>query len=307
MKSIQKKYEALLKVNIAGFNVVLISMSQIHKFYNFSCFLSLVSCLLILTTSCQKVIQIDLNTANPQLVVEANINNQPGPYIVKLSQTVNFTNITDIPPVEGATVILSDSSGNSESLIERSNGIYMTKTFRGIPGQYYKLSILSNGKTFDAISRMPYPVKLQKLDITEEANDRPSFGGGRDQKKRYRVNYEIEDPVQYKNYYRFVAYHKNMELITRRVFDDQFHNGKIIVDEFGLNDTAKFEVGDTILVNLECIDKATYDFYRTLRDGFGGLGFLSASPANPITNVSDNALGYFSAYSVVMQYAVIPK
>jgi hypothetical protein len=40
--------------------------------------------------------------------------------------------------------------------------------------------------------------------------------------------------------------------------------------------------------------------------GVSGLTFLSASPSNPISNISDNGLGYFSAYSVNKGFEIIP-
>lgn len=121
------------------------------------------------------------------------------------------------------------------------------------------------------------------------------------------MNYEVYDPEQYTNYYRFVAYHKNREITSRRVFDDQFSNGKIIAGEFGLNDSIDFKPGDTITVELQNIDKGTYDFFRTLRNGAAGLAFLSASPSNPISNISNNGLGYFSACSINSGYSIIPN
>jgi hypothetical protein len=258
--------------------------------------------------SCQKVIKIDLNSPSPQLVVEASISDKPGPYYVKLSKTVNFDNITAIPAVLGANVEISDSSGNGETLTELTNGIYKTNTLKGIPGQKYKLTIKTEGQIYESVSYMPYPVEGLKLAIQREVEDRPSIGGsGGEQIIRYQVNFEINDPQKYKNYYRFIVYHKKREISSRRVFDDQFNNGKIIADEFGLNDTINFEIGDTVAIELQNIDQGTYNFFRTLREGLGGLSFLSASPANPISNISNNGLGYFSAYSVNEGFSVIPN
>ncbi len=259
-------------------------------------------------TSCQKVITIDLNSPAPQLVVEANISDMPGPYFVKLSKTVNFDNITDIPAVKGAIVEISDSSGKAETLTEAGNGIYSISRLRGVPGQAYRLTIKTDNQVYESGSTMPYPVSSFNLYITREASDAPSIGDNTGpQQQRYQVNYEINDPENYKNYYRFVVYHKNRQIASRRVFDDQFHNGKIIEGEFGLRDTTNFIPGDMVTVELQNIDKGTYDFFRTLRNGVSGLTFLSASPSNPISNISNNGLGYFSAYSVNTAILQVPQ
>lgn len=259
--------------------------------------------------SCQKVVNIDLNSPSPQLVVEANISDKPGPYFVRLTKTVNFDEITRIPPVTGATVEISDSSsGTHETLIELKDGIYMTSSLSGIPGHRYKLTIKNEGQIYESVSEMPFPVGSLKLDIKREIDNEDPFGGNSgNQSFRYRVNYEINDPAKYTNYYRFIIYHKNREIRSRRVFDDQFHNGKIIADDFILHDTINFDPGDTVRIELQNIDRNTFNFFRTLRAGAGGLSFLSASPSNPISNISNNGLGYFSAYSQNSGYLIIPQ
>jgi hypothetical protein len=258
--------------------------------------------------SCQKVINLDLNSASPQLVVEANISDGQGPYFVRLSKTVNFDEVSAIPPVTGATVEISDSlSDTHETLTELNNGVYRTSLLKGIPGHMYRLTINTEGLVYEAVSAMPFPAVALKLDVTREIDD-DSFGGNNGGRiYQYRVNYEINDPVEFTNYYRFVVYHKNRELSSRRVFDDQFHNGKIIADGFILHDTIDFDPGDTVRIELQNIDKNTYNFFRTLRAGAGGLSFLSASPSNPISNISNKGLGYFSAYSRNSGYVIIPK
>lgn len=258
--------------------------------------------------SCQKVINIDLNNASPQLVVEANISNLPGPYFIKLSKTVSFSGITEIPAVKGAIVEISDSSGNKETLTELLNGFYRTRTLRGIPGHKYTLTIKTDGQTYESVSRMPYPVGNLTLGIKREVDYGHLPGGGAgDQSMRYVVNYEINDPGEYKNYYRFIVYFKNGIFNSHRAFDDQFHNGKIIADEFELHDTLNFNPGDTVMVELQNIGSGAYNFFRTLREGAGGMSFLSASPSNPISNISDDGLGYFNVCSVTDRMLIIPE
>ena len=254
--------------------------------------------------SCQKVIELDLNTTAPQLVVEANISDQKGPYFVRLTQSVDF-NAVSIPTVSGAVVEITDlTTGLRERLTDLSNGIYMTSLIPGIPGHAYSLRVRTSGQDYEAESAMPYPALSLKLEVKREIDDEPSASG--DPAYEFRVYYEITDAEQFDNYYRFVIYHKNRELRSRRVFNDQYHNGKIIADDFALHDSIDFEPGDTVEIELQNIDKNTYDFFRTLREGASGLTFLSASPANPITNISNNGLGYFSASSLNKGYVVIP-
>ena len=227
---------------------------------------------------------------------------------MKLSKTVNFDNITEIPAVTGAIVEISDSTGNTETLTELGNGIYLTNSTHGIPGHKYNLTIKTEGQIYESVSRMPYPISKLQLAIERFTEEGSQFGGtDKPPVIQYRVHFEINDPGEFKNYYRFVEYYKNIEISSLRVFSDQFHNGKIIADDFRLNDTINFTPGDSVLIELQNIDENTFNFYRTLRDGLGGLSFLSASPSNPISNISNNGLGYFSAYSVNPGYSVVPR
>ena len=49
------------------------------------------SLILVAFTSCQKVINIDLNTTDPQYVIEGEITNEARPYQIKITKTVNFS------------------------------------------------------------------------------------------------------------------------------------------------------------------------------------------------------------------------
>ena len=52
--------------------------------------------------------------------------------------------------------------------------------------------------------------------------------------------------------------------------------------------------GDIVTVWLESVDKGVYDYFRTA----GREDGQSASPSNPVSNISNGALGYFSASAV---------
>ena len=68
-----------------------------------------------------------------------------------------------------------------------------------------------------------------------------------------------------------------------------------------------FEKNDTMKVELLSIDKAAYDYFSTLADVLLSEDtgpVFSSIPDNPLTNISNGALGYFAAYSVRTQTVV---
>jgi hypothetical protein len=68
-----------------------------------------------------------------------------------------------------------------------------------------------------------------------------------------------------------------------------------------------FQKTDTLIVELQSIDKATYDYFTTLESISGNVMEQTASPANPISNFNNGALGYFSAYSFDRKIVIIKE
>ena len=67
--------------------------------------------------------------------------------------------------------------------------------------------------------------------------------------------------------------------------------------------TPPLVAGDSIKVWLECIDHGVFEYFRTAnRDGGH-----STSPANPVSNITNGALGYFNACSVRKKVFIYPE
>jgi hypothetical protein len=107
---------------------------------------------------------IELNPSfNPTLVVEGLITDQPGPYVVTISRAIPVTTDAQLqtPPIyeSGATVVIQDDQGNSETLIEKSSGSYYTSFFQGIVGRTYSITIRTiDGNTYESLPEKMLPV-----------------------------------------------------------------------------------------------------------------------------------------------------
>ena len=55
--------------------------------------------------------------------------------------------------------------------------------------------------------------------------------------------------------------------------------------------------GDSVTVKLANIDKATYDFWRTMEYNYQSIGNPFSSPTVVMSNISNDALGYFGGYA----------
>ena len=273
-------------------------------------YLLLITCSIF--ASCTKVVNIDLNTANPNIVVDAEITDQAGPYTVNLTQTVNFSDNNVFPGLTGAKVIISDNAGNSETLTETGSGNYVSSHLQGVSGRAYHISITSNNKNYTATSIMPAPVALDSV-VADTSSRRigggGGFGGGGNTATVLGVSVRavFTDPAGITNYYRLLEYVNrvpNYDNIT--IISDQGQDGAIIVRNVTRRDTS-IHKGDTINVVLESIDANVYEYYRTLRHVTRSqTGIQTTVPGNPTTNLSNNALGFFSAYAVRSKYVIAP-
>lgn len=256
----------------------------------------LLAVLSLISISCEKVVDIDLNSSSPNIVIEGSISDQPGPYFVKLSKTVNYDETNVFPPITGANIVVSDELGNSETLLETQPGMYKISKMRGASGRTYSLTVIAEGKKYIASSTMPNSVKIDSLSVQNQ------FLFGQNKKV---INVHFKDPAQVNNYYRFVEVKNNAEQKFIFLYDDRVQNGSFVSSGmFAEKDTLR--TNDSVLVLLQCVDKGVYDYLRTLNSVSGNGGPQSTSPANPASNISNGALGYFSAYAVNSKHIIIP-
>lgn len=250
-------------------------------------------------SSCTKVIDINLNAAEPKIVIEGNISNQPNSCIIKLSKTVNFNESNTFPPVNGAIVTISDNLGNSETLTEASSGIYTSNSIQAIPGRTYSLSVTSDGKNYTSTATVPNTVSIDSLLI-----DSISMGfGGRKSSKFIRILYQ--DPFGINNYYRFIEIINGNTVNTIFINDDKLQDGSLINYRLRKGDSP-LNSGDNVTILLQTIDKAVYDYFSMLQQLVGGgRGGQTATPANPKSNISGGALGYFSANSETSKTIIV--
>lgn len=72
-------------------------------------------------------------------------------------------------------------------------------------------------------------------------------------------------------------------------------------------DKRSFKKGDTVTLKLSNIDKATFDFWRTMEYTYSSVGNPFSSPITVIGNISNGALGYFGGYATQYRSIIIPK
>jgi hypothetical protein len=167
--------------------------------------------------------------------------------------------------------------------------LYTTTTITGIPKHTYLLSVSAEGKQYTASSTMPGTVALDSVTFAENTD----FNN----KKEINAVVNFRDPSAAGNYYQFTERLNGKLVPNIFVFEDRLSNGRYIEQPL-FNDSAYLKKGDTLSLSMFCVDKNMYNYFFTLLNVTGNNNFQSATPANPITNISNGALGYFSAHTV---------
>ena len=256
--------------------------------------------LTILLTSCESVIEIDLDYMVPLLVIEGVIDDFDNKCTVKLSKTTDYFNLNKNPAVSGAVILLTDKAGTVVKFNETEPGIYMGESLLAKSNMEYTLSILSEGDKYIAKATVPQRVNIDSLNF--KYNPEGIF-----YEVGYVVSCHLSDPEETRNYYRLKTYNINdatKARISKELYDDDVYNGNNVELQWSNN---VYHQNDTVVVELYSLDEQTYDYYKTLFPISGGAEMMSlTTPANPNTNISNGALGYFGAYTLSRDTIIIP-
>lgn len=245
----------------------------------------------VFLVSCQKVVSVHLDSSEAQYVIVGTVNGGVQGCSVSISQTKDFSEDNDFPGISGATVTIANN-GVNYALTDNNDGVYKTDAITGVPGDTYDLTVVLGGTTYTASSTMPQLVAFDSMYVSQSA-----FSG----KSHMTVVYQ--DPAGIANYYRFVQYVNGNKEKTIFVSDDEFTDGNLTRNQLNYsNDTddkkRDIDAGDSVRVDMMCIDQAVYNYWYSLSSGATGDS-QSASPSNPVTNIKGgNVMGYFGAQTL---------
>ncbi|MEX1002917.1 MAG: DUF4249 domain-containing protein [Crocinitomicaceae bacterium] len=254
--------------------------------------------LILFFFSCEKVIEVPLDEASQQIVVEGTLYDQPDESVVKLSRTGSVYDDSGFEKISGAQVTVTDDQGNTYNFLEDGNqaGSYRNSSFLTQPNYTYALTIYVDDDTLTAKSSTKGSVVLDSLTYI------PQYGGFGTEDTTFLVFYNFSDEAAQENYYRMIPYVNDERSDFLYLQNDQLFNGKTIRAPFFAE---SIEAGDTILARLISMDKENYKYFNTLSNNDGGA--FSPTPANPVSNIEGGALGYFGAYITDNDTIIIPE
>jgi hypothetical protein len=292
--------------------------------------------------SCETKIDPALEQVEPVLVVDAWLTNKPGNQTIILTQTQNYFDSSTPPPVTGATVSVTDNNNKVFSFVENTAkpGYYIWKPVSnetiGVVGSSYKLSILTNGETYSAESRMGPTTPIDSITFkkNEPTQQNPDF---------YRGQFYAKDVIGKGDTY-WIRTYKNGVLLNKPsdiniAYDAGFDaggsffsrigktkdgkrdsiilvdfippiRGRINPNDTDANDNAlsPYVPGDSVYVEIHSITVAAFEYLNQVSQQTNRPGGFSELFARPIDNVSTNivnvnskekkAVGFFNVAAV---------
>jgi hypothetical protein len=288
-------------------------------------FIFTVITIIFFITGCEKNIDIELQKAPPQLIVEAYINNENPAYnyvVLSKSQDYYEPNFQSLP-VSNAVVTITEGSLQNNNIVwdvagkttlaEVNNnmlpssvrsGVYFdprlfvnpSQALQGKIGKYYLLEINTEGKTYTGVTNILQPVILDSIQYGFP------FVDDEDDSTKVRLTTFYKDPDTLGNtqfyFWRNNANKNNFGWAglnkSRAPGKDEVGNGQQLQITFPQG----FLYNDTIDFYLTSVNRNTYNFwdsYNKARDNGGPF----ATPVKMLNFITgDNVIGCFSGFAI---------
>lgn len=283
--------------------------------------------------ACEKDITVDLPEVDKKVVVEGMVFVGEHPTVGLTYSFPYFTNFSGIDlsdPNElgkfivlNAKVTISDGVFTEHLSLGYDNSkfppiLYVADTMVGVAGKTYTLNIEAEGKSYSAVTTVPFPVALDSVRWFKEPN-KDSLGTCR---------LFFLEPSTPGNIYRLFSKRQGYPSFVPNpgfsVINDQAYNGSQVEYPFGRpnpqssvfsannpqleeDETRGYWVkGDTVYVRFSSIDAVSFEYIRTLEQAASISGNPFNNPVTVKSNLTNGALGGFVGYGQTDLVYIIP-
>ena len=298
---------------------------------NIAFLLLLVSCFF---TACEDIVDIDLDEGSVEMVVDAWINTDTVPQVIKLRTTAPYFSNAFAPVVSGATVTVTDQDGTVFNFIETDDsGNYVWTPEPGerfgTIGNNYFLEISKDDKTYVSASQLNPTVPVDSIvsEFREESLGEPE---GYYAEFFARDNPGLGDAYWIKAFKNDIFLNKPQEIniafdagpssgaevdglifITpiREAINRVPDSGDDAIDDF---ENPPFELGDTIRVEILSLTLEAFTYLERVRiqTTLGDAALFAEPPANVPTNIlssepNENPQGFFVVSDISSLEAIV--
>jgi hypothetical protein len=260
---------------------------------------------LLLFSGCEEVVDVNLDTAAPRLVVEASINWVKGTegnvQTIRLTTTTGYYN-TEIPQVTDAAVSVTNSAGTVFTFDNVADtGNYTCTNFIPQLGESYTLTVIRGDEVYTAVETL---FAVPDIARVEQDNEGGFLGD------EVEIRFFFQDNGAENNWYMNRFDTAVLAFPEYDVLDDEFTQGN---EMFSILSDEDLAPGDVVDIKLYGTSERFYNYMEILlsvSEGGGG-GPFSTTPStvrgNLVnqTNEANYALGYFRLSEVAtLQYTV---
>jgi len=261
-----------------------------------------------LLMSCQETVILDIESSEPQVVIEGLITNSDLNFI-KVTKSRSFYDTGEAEKVTNATVVVSV---NAEDIVFIHNpgnnpqleGVYLPPMgFSPVVGNTYSMSVIVNGEEYEAEETLLPVTTIDSLTVRLDEDEmlKTDVEG-----RFYEVIFYAKEPQDRVDHYLF-KYYRNDSIVRDHFEDIYVSEDKFLGEEIDdLPIAGYYAIGDTVRVEMYSLTRESYVFYSdvfNLINGDGGM--FSPPPANPRNNISNDGLGYFQVSAIDSETIVV--
>lgn len=250
--------------------------------------------ILMIFSNCEKVIDVDVPSIEPKLIIDASFevyfDESPvtAKTVVTLTESADYFDET-IPVISNATVFVTNLSDNSIISFSDADadGNYEPNTnFIPADNVEYELTVIHNNETYKGEA-----TKIKSTRIIEVNQGNSTLFSGNE----VEINVKIQDQLNIDNYYFFDFDNNNFSVIEDRFFDGQEYE----VPNFYAED--EIVLPSAVNIRMLGVSKDYFTYLRILisQSGLNGGGPFETVPTSLLGNmintsdVNNFPLGYF--------------
>lgn len=245
---------------------------------------------LLSLSSCEDVIDVNLETGDATLVIDAEILWKKGTdgsvQTIRISRMADYYN-PEPPKVSGAQVYVSNSNGDVFTFNESDQeGLYICNDFIPQLNETYTLEVTTGDQTFTASETLMPVTEINRL----EQDYIQGFS-----EKNFQVSIFYYDPENQTNFYLTDFKVDILQYPEYILTDDDFYNGNEIEDSFSDED---LEPGDFVEITHRGVSGQFFNYMHLVLETTSPNPFATP-PANIRGNIinqnnsDEYALGYF--------------
>lgn len=276
---------------------------------------------LISFTSCEDVIDVDLDQGEVLLVTDAFITNQNAAQTIRLTKTAPYFDNQSTPAVQGASVTIYGSDSTVYNFVDQNDGNYVwtptaNEAIDNI-GTEYTLEIIYQSETYYSVSVLnPVPaVDSFKFEFQEATIGQEKDG--------YQAEFFATDLAGREDFYWIKAFRNNKKIGNPNSFnitaDGAFggtgSDGLLFifpVRVFFIADEELYQKGDSLRVEIWSINEEVAEFFIAVETQTNNGGLFAVPASNVYGNIYDSngkpqkkMLGAFSISAVSSRTEVV--